>query len=77
MFGEEPVLEQPAGTSTSENTSEHVVAQPLMSPDEIRKMHPQKCIVIRHGDPVLCWRVDYYSDKTFSAWTRPDPKYAK
>lgn len=77
MFGEEPVLEEAAGSSTSENTAEHVVAQPLLSPDEIRKMHPQKCIVIRHGDPVLCWRVDYYSDKTFSAWTRPDPKYAK
>jgi type IV secretory pathway TraG/TraD family ATPase VirD4 len=69
--------EELAGHSISENTTQHVQAQPLASIDELRKMHRQKCIVISHDDPVMCWRVDYYSDKTFSAWARPDPKYAK
>jgi hypothetical protein len=77
IFGDKPTLEEDSGSSESSNTTEHVVAQPLASPDEIRKMNPQKCIVIGHDDPILCRRVDYYSDPTFSAWARPDPKYAK
>jgi type IV secretory pathway TraG/TraD family ATPase VirD4 len=77
IFGDEPTLEEASGSSESSNTTEHVVAQPLASPDDIRKMHPQNCIVIGHDDPILCRRVDYYSDPTFSAWVRPDPKYAK
>jgi len=78
IFFGETGREEPSGRSTSKNTTEHVVAQPLASTDEIRKMHHQKCIVIGHGyDPILCWRVDYYSDETFSRWARPDPKYAK
>jgi hypothetical protein len=75
MFGDPVSLEEDAGSSTSENTTEHVVERPLCPPDIIRRMHPQKCIVIGHSEPALCERVDYYRDPTFSSWARPDPKY--
>jgi len=77
MFGETVSLEEDAGGSTSETTTPHVVAQPLASADLIRRMHSQKSIVIGHGDPAVCERVDYYRDPTFSSWARPDPKYQK
>ena len=44
------------------------------SPDEIRQMNRQKCIVIGHDAPAMCQRVDYFRDPTFSAWARPDPR---
>ena len=69
--------EELSGHSTSENTTQQVVAQPLASPDEIRQMNRRKCIVIRHDAPAMCQRVDYFRDPTFSAWARPDPKYAR
>ena len=69
--------ERPSGNSKSENTSEHVVAQPLCSPDEIRRMDSGKCIVIGRGDPVMCQRLTYFTDRHFGFWARPDPRYEK
>jgi type IV secretion system protein VirD4 len=77
IFGEQPVLEELSGTTTSENTNEQVIAQPLCSPDEVRRLDSENCLVIGRGDPALCRRVAYFRDTTFSAWGRPDPKYKK
>jgi type IV secretory pathway TraG/TraD family ATPase VirD4 len=76
-FGFPPNLEEPGGTSTSESSTDHVVGQPLCSPDVIRTAPPEMMFVIGRGDPAICGRVSYYKDSQFSAWARPDPKYAR
>jgi hypothetical protein len=76
FFGDVPQNEV-TGVNKSKATAEHVVAQPLCSPDEVRRLYSENCIVIGRGDPALCRRVAYFKDPTFAAWARPDPKYAK
>jgi type IV secretory pathway TraG/TraD family ATPase VirD4 len=75
FFNQPRSREEPGGHSTSQNTTDHVVAQPLASPDDIRRMGRGGLMVIRRGDPVLCQRIFYYDDKDFSGMARPDPKY--
>jgi type IV secretory pathway TraG/TraD family ATPase VirD4 len=75
VSGEPPQI--PSGSNESVNVNEHVVAKPLLSPDEIRRLHRTKCIVIGNEDPAVCSRVAYFNDPIFSSWARPDPKYAK
>ena len=77
LFGDEPKLEEPSGTSTSKSTTDHVVTQPLCSPDRIRGAGPRGVFVIGKEDPILCWGCLYYNDADFSKWARADPRYAK
>jgi len=72
-----PSPEELAGRTSSQNATEHVVAKPLCSPDDIRQMYWKNCLIVGQHLPALCQRVNYFDDKTFSEWARPDPRYAK
>ncbi|MBA4013256.1 MAG: conjugal transfer protein TraG [Phenylobacterium sp.] len=66
-----------AGTSVSqtfhqpfathgESTSEHFVARPLMTPDEILHMRSDRLLLLRPGKAVLApWKVRHYADAEF------------
>ena len=68
-------FEDPAGTSVSETTQQHVVAQPLLMPDGVRRLDKDLCLVISRDKVALCARVKYYVDPTFSQWARRDPTH--
>jgi type IV secretory pathway TraG/TraD family ATPase VirD4 len=68
-------FEEPAGTSVSETTQQHVVAQPLLMADGVRRLHKDLCLVISRDKVALCARVKYFVDPIFSQWARRDPTH--
>lgn len=68
-------FEDPAGSSVSTTTQQHVVAQPLLMPDGVRRLDKDLCLVIGRDKVALCARVKYFLDPIFSQWARRDPTH--
>ena len=75
LIGMNTDFSEPAGNSVSETTQQHVVAQPLLMPDGVRRLDKDLCLVIGRDKVALCARVKYYLDPTFSLWARRDPTH--
>ena len=64
---EQPVISKPQGLLSRASVSYQQVGRPLMTPDELRAMHPRAAIVYRTGlRPILCGKVNCLSDPDYA-----------
>ncbi len=55
------------GGSTSEGTSTHLAAQPLLAPDEAMRLLPHAQVLLRPGQfPALVSKLRHYADAEFA-----------
>lgn len=61
------LLARSGGTSTSEGTSTHLAARPLLAPDEAMRLSPDRQVLLRPGRaPALVAKLRHYADPEFA-----------